>query len=164
MTEKNLQLQINVLMQQKTLLEKKLSDLVAQFLHPKLREIFKIFLDNDIPVTWTQYIPYFNDGEPCVFSVNDFLVQIPAYGDFYAYDFMWAFKGDLEDKDHPLVDAINSPTYNFPKDHQIYLKICDDWHNFVGLFANDLEKTFGSHAMVTVTHDAVVSEAYQDHD
>jgi hypothetical protein len=27
-------------------------------------------------IRWTQYAPGFNDGEPCVFSVNDFVVRV----------------------------------------------------------------------------------------
>jgi hypothetical protein len=45
-----------------------------------LKEVFEEFLTkNPIikGIAWTQYTPYFNDGEECVFSVNDpvFLLQ-----------------------------------------------------------------------------------------
>lgn len=43
-------------------------------LEPQFAEVFKGFFDenpNVGGVQWTQYTPYFNDGEECVFSVND---------------------------------------------------------------------------------------------
>lgn len=39
-----------------------------------LRKAFKIFFDENPTVTaftWTQYTPYFNDGDECVFGVHD---------------------------------------------------------------------------------------------
>ena len=40
----------------------------------KLKEFFVKFWEENPAiraVTWTQYAPYFNDGDACVFSVND---------------------------------------------------------------------------------------------
>lgn len=40
----------------------------------KIKEIFEAFWEKNPAikaVTWTQYAPYFNDGDPCVFSVHD---------------------------------------------------------------------------------------------
>ena len=42
-----------------------------------LKGVFKEVFErhpNITKLTWTQYTPYFNDGEPCVFSVNDMTV------------------------------------------------------------------------------------------
>lgn len=39
----------------------------------KFKEVFKEFWEENPGinvVTWTQYAPYFNDGEPCVFGIN----------------------------------------------------------------------------------------------
>jgi hypothetical protein len=40
----------------------------------KLKEVFNEFWEENPDVkivTWTQYAPYFNDGDPCEFSVGD---------------------------------------------------------------------------------------------
>lgn len=47
-----------------------------------LKESFKDFWDNNPKiemVTWTQYTPYFNDGEPCEFSRGD-IWALTKYG------------------------------------------------------------------------------------
>ena len=39
-----------------------------------MRSAFSVFFTENPTVTkivWTQYTPYFNDGDPCVFGVND---------------------------------------------------------------------------------------------
>lgn len=44
----------------------------------KMKEAFKAvfeqYADLDLKLVWTQYTPYFNDGEECIFSVNDIYV------------------------------------------------------------------------------------------
>lgn len=58
-----------------------------------MRTAFKEFFDAnpDIDqITWTQYTPYFNDGDPCVFGLNDMNFTLAKdevdLGDGYPYD------------------------------------------------------------------------------
>ena len=40
----------------------------------KLKEVFKLFWEKNPEVktiSWTQYAPYFNDGDACIFRVNE---------------------------------------------------------------------------------------------
>lgn len=37
----------------------------------EIGEMFKGVLPKGYAISWTQYTPYFNDGEPCTFSVKD---------------------------------------------------------------------------------------------
>lgn len=40
----------------------------------KLKEVFKLFWEKNPEVktiSWTQYAPYFNDGDACIFGVNE---------------------------------------------------------------------------------------------
>ncbi len=46
-------------------LEKKSKELFSE----SIKELFNIYPDLEI-ITWTQYTPYFNDGDECVFSAN----------------------------------------------------------------------------------------------
>lgn len=58
-------------------LVKKQEELTRQFqteARAIFKETFKLFFEKSPgvkAVIWTQYTPYFNDGEECVFSVND---------------------------------------------------------------------------------------------
>jgi hypothetical protein len=40
------------------------------------REFFEKYADIVENVYWTQYVPFFNDGEPCVFRVNDIFILL----------------------------------------------------------------------------------------
>jgi hypothetical protein len=65
----------------------------------KLKEVFKEFWDSNPEikvVTWTQYAPYFNDGDPCEFSVNDPTFSNATDPDDI-YDLKWGeYDGDTE--------------------------------------------------------------------
>jgi hypothetical protein len=57
-------------------------------------------------IGWTQYTPYFNDGEPCVFSVNDLYVcdetcNIDSY-DIYSWNEVWRGGDDK----YPLIAEV----------------------------------------------------------
>lgn len=76
-------------------LKKQIEDAKAQMRkhgEAALKGAFKEFFDKAPEVTairWTQYTPYFNDGEPCEFSVHDFhfkLAEGADTGGFYTYD------------------------------------------------------------------------------
>lgn len=59
-------------------LNKKRDDL-NQKLIISMKEIFSEFLERNPKIeyiTWTQYTPYFNDGDECVFSVHDMFMKL----------------------------------------------------------------------------------------
>lgn len=113
---------------------------------------------------WRQYTPYFNDGEPCVFS---------AYGAWFATE---------EDKDrdpdddeltighHPVLapkrwDNVLG-TYvevkQLPEVIAIY-EACKALSDAIegGSFDDVLLEAFGDHAEVTVSHAGITVEFYQ---
>lgn len=62
-----------------------------------MKEAFREFLekyDNVDNIFWTQYTPYFNDGEACEFSVNDVYLVLKGDEDACEYE-----GSDLTDKD-----------------------------------------------------------------
>lgn len=103
-------------------------------------------------VKWTQYTPYFNDGEPCVFGVHGSRVRFADmpenagdYGDGFVGE--WDFYGD---KDKVSVNR---------------RKLVLDFDNILGNGKHYvlLGSKFGDHAEVTATKDKFVVESY-DHD
>lgn len=65
----------------------------------KMKEIFKEFWQDNPGVnviTWVQYAPYFADGDPCVFSVNDLTFSNAEKDeDIWALDY-GDYNGDTE--------------------------------------------------------------------
>lgn len=97
-------------------------------------------------VRWRQYTPYFNDGEPCEFSVREPYYKLVGgsdeagdYGDGFEY------AGYM---DSPVRAAVELTKH-------------------VKLFTSELEDvfhaTFGDHAKVTVSRDLSVEVEQYDH-
>jgi|HubBroStandDraft_3_1064219.scaffolds.fasta_scaffold261295_2 hypothetical protein len=83
--------------------------------------------------SWTQYTPYWNDGEPCVFSANTHYPDI---------------NGIEEYSD----EAEKSPDFDA---QQEVVK------EFLSFFSkDDFEAMFGDHTQVTVNADGVTVEEY----
>lgn len=107
------------------------SDLKAIFdAHPEL-----------LGIRWTQYTPYFNDGDACVFSVREM---------FHRTEGMASDAGDYEDGFEGLPWAKEKRT---------------PMHEAIGAFEGALVKevalaAFGDHCQVTATRDGVTVEEY----
>lgn len=64
-----------------------------------IASLFKAFFAQYPTVTaigWTQYTPYFNDGEPCEFSKHEFGVSTRS-------DVDWENAGQYDDNDEPYI-------------------------------------------------------------
>lgn len=96
-------------------------------------------------VRWRQYTPYFNDGDPCVFSAHGVSVKlIDAPED--AGDYGDGFQGIYElEKDHPARKPLET-----------FHSIVDGGHHD-GL----LIKQFGDHAEITATKEKFVVDFYK---
>lgn len=99
---------------------------------------------------WTQYTPYFNDGEPCEFGVGDLYYKLVG--------------GDPEDGDD-CDGFLYLSTYGKPKDW-----VKPQWYTDLEALARALGKAelelaaaFGDHVRVTVTREGVDTDDY-DHD
>lgn len=64
----------NDLMAEKASLEEKIRDKGKDLFHERTKEIFEKHGDIVDTFGWAQYTPYFNDGEPCEFSVYDLFI------------------------------------------------------------------------------------------
>ena len=65
----------------------------ASDLQPAVQDVIDLAGEDFVGVKWTQYIPGFNDGDPCVFSLGEVLVRyndIPGEDDEHP-------EGDNED-------------------------------------------------------------------
>jgi hypothetical protein len=138
-------------------------------LQKKSAEIFlssfkKLFEENPTlkSFSWSQYTPYFNDGDTCYFSANT--------------DYLW-INGDQEDDASWSQEkkVISWGTYNREKriyegrieqDNPEYDKELTEASSkvkkFLSVFDEDFyQRQFGDHVQVTVTENGIETEGYE---
>lgn len=126
---------------------------------------------NIIEFGWSQYTPYFNDGDPCVFSANGIWVRTkadvtPDDEDFYSTNESYALDSgesvlsnvkqwDSTARAHVTVKGLS------PWIYAAYDK-ADALDTAVqgGAFDDVLQEAFGDHAEVTVAKDKITVERY----
>jgi hypothetical protein len=129
---------------------------------------------------WRQYTPYFNDGEPCVFSTGNVWFLTPddaedpedqeaRVNDYYAWEEEHSYcgsKGFAESFDvwtypetgRPWKTEVDNPDYDrdrFERCETLAQALYSDRFD-VALLAK-----FGDHAIVTVTKDKITVEFYE---
>ena len=112
-----------------------------------LTEFFAAYPDV-LALRWNQYAPYFNDGEPCTFSVNE-----PEL----AYSAAEADDRDVDDEDEE---------FDFTDSYDDYSKAATTIGELFGMLDNDtMEAAFGSDSQITVKRDGSIDvDSYGDHD
>lgn len=108
---------------------------------------------------WRQYTPYFNDGDPCEFSVDDICVKLtPLDEDDEGGDYEDGFFASWSLKWNNDNDEIS----NMSEDSlQALNKVFERW---VNLNIDEVaRRNFGDHAVVTATLEGFNVEFY-DHD
>jgi hypothetical protein len=142
-----------------------------------LAPLMQALLDDPtiIEFGWTQYTPYFNDGDVCEFGVYGLWVRTTAeaegtvdeYGDEYDHynlevDYhpslgkvKWHWEGEWPDREY-VVDGYEGP------DQGRYDR-CEALDRAIqsGAYENALLDAFGDHAMVTVKNDSIEVESYE---
>jgi len=94
-----------------------------------VKEVFKEFFDKHPSaesISWTQYTPYFNDGDPCYFSVNEMELNADE---------------DYEDEEKNSEESQEDPT------------LTDDFWELQNIPEEVLKSVFGDHVSVTATRD-----------
>jgi len=106
-------------------------------------------------VSWTQYTPYFNDGEPCVFQVGDMwfltekgLEDFRESGGGYAEGYAAGDKSYYEEEYRQGVTTVD------------FDKIADFKHFLSGIDEDIYEHIFGDHVYVIATKDGFEVEEY----
>jgi hypothetical protein len=104
-------------------------------------------------LTWTQYTPYFNDGDECTFRVNsvefatDENNEIESYRDFENND------GSFSAESYGLKKLVTPEEF----------KLCEQMESIIGRNKVLMEDLFGDHALVVVRANSIVVEEY-DHE
>ena len=138
---------LSSLSQEFEVIQKKfIEDALAKF-KPALLEVFEKH-PSIIKYGWTQYTPYFNDGEPCVFNVGDI-----------NYLDEERVKENEEEGDEEEEDSMDSWNWFYGDDKKKYPQL--------SVIADFLEKNedicasaFGDGVQVIVSRDGVEVEEY----
>lgn len=100
---------------------------------------------------WTQYTPYFNDGETCTFQANTYYPSMSFLTDGVEEKF-GSNTGEDEPDEPKTTEALRE-------------KAEKAITTFLGIFEDDdLEAMFGDHQQVTVCRDGTVDTEDYDHD
>lgn len=134
-------------------------------LEPSLRALLE--RDDVEAIRWTQYVPYFNDGDICEFGVGDVYIKLKGVaedGGDYEDGFLYGWDAQLKGGPNQRYDYGTRQYVNlgdpFPR-HPAY----DQFDSFStlfnsGAFHDALYDAFGDHAQITVTRDKVTVEEY----
>jgi hypothetical protein len=95
-------------------------------------------------IRWKQYTPYFNDGDPCEFSVREALV---SFGEETGGDYDDGYVGtyELKNKKHPALKAIQEFSELIQSEGM----------------SDVMQTVFDDHVQVTVTPADVEVESYE---
>jgi hypothetical protein len=113
-----------------------------------LREFFAAFPEV-AAIRWTQYTPYFNDGDACVFGVNEPCVKLMTRD----------ADEDLQEDDEVDDGLINS--YDI-KDANLK-RALNELYRQMSTIEDALKYAFGDHAEITATRRGLTIDSY-DHD
>lgn len=127
--------------------EKALKDHLNKFLdeHPEIEAL-----------RWEQYTPHFNDGDACLFSMNDISVQLASNAVGATSDEKTT--DDDDDDDGNFIES-----YELDKKHSKIAEAVEELHSELEEVEDILQEVLGDHSRITVTRDKIDVEEY-DHD
>lgn len=145
---------------------KKVREEAVKVIRENFKDLFIEFFDKHPAVecvAWTQYTPYFNDGDTCVFNVNGF-----GYKTF-----------DDDNDDYIWGECVTGRYYDYESRKWVdgllpdelalgYTEeMCKDWlelsNSLRGIPDEIYEDLFGDHSQITVTREGITVDEY-DHD
>ena len=101
---------------------------------------------------WSQYTPYFNDGETCVFQANiDYLSingENAEESDWYSENKVLSW-GTYDRVNRTYVGRVEEPNQKYNKE---LVEACEEIRDFLSNFDNDFYLSkYGDHAEITIT-------------
>lgn len=120
-----------------------------------LRAVAQPLFDAGIKlIKWTQYTPYFNDGEPCVFGVSELEFYVDKSSSFAEMD------AEDEDDEPEDLDYLN---YN-SRYEEPWKDIIETFECAHGLLSDFFESEYGDGVTVEMMPDGTFLTSEYDHD
>lgn len=135
--------------------------------------------DSFTAIRWTQYTPYFNDGDPCVFGVNAHGLKGPdddagdyedGFSGMSSYDYSYMSHEAKKFYGKPASRTYNRETLEYdyaddaiPGEHPEMVHQANKVLSMInsGAFNDALLEMFGDHAVVTLRKDKIEVEFYE---
>lgn len=108
-----------------------------------------------VAIKWNQYIPSFNDGDPCTFSLGGVYICDTQPRDEYPDDYDSEYYFEFNDK-YYSVGTIYEDKYYEKYEYKWFA----DLEDFLEDVKPELEKVFGSNATVIVFRDSIEIEEF----
>ncbi|MBD2201808.1 hypothetical protein H6G33_10655 [Calothrix sp. FACHB-1219] len=155
---------------------------VLELVVKQVRDVIEYLPDSIVGITWTQYTPFFNDGDPCTFRVNDpqwitkaeeninniFNEWVLETIDKYGEDVIQV-EGIVEQ--YILLDTwscfyqyLNNERMFFSPDKEQLFNILQDIEAALSRIESYLEDEMGGHSEIYIFKDKIVVEEYLNHD
>lgn len=141
--------------------KKQMQEAARSEVRPALQEVAQVLLEkipNITHMTWTQYAPHFNDGEPCVFHVHE-----PEFG-FGSDSETFHVSQDWQTKQLYLYSyEVDEETA--PKLTQEQLELLENVSDSIQNLEEIMEEAFGSDARVNFNlKSGEIETDYCEHD
>lgn len=142
-----------------------------------------------IMIQWKQYTPYFMDGDPCIFGIQDieFFFSKKPYNANIEYDFESNYYLSTDDTDEEnyieiaygfcsyeiihILEIINKerPLESYENPNSLeYIKNCaniipliKEFESLIYVDPSLMQETFGDHAKITITRQELSVNKYQ---
>ncbi len=156
-------------------LQKELDAINQEIFADMSKELFAKFPSLD-SFTWTQYTPYFNDGDECIFGVDEEPRDVVINGIELDPDNIWIRTSDWDSATKQYIPYSPEKIQEVNKNdlqllasakvtHEEYVAIIGAISEFLSEQDEDLMKeTFGDHAIVTLFKDGTSDSDGYDHD
>lgn len=139
-------------------IKKELATKVQTTFHELSKELFTLYPELK-SFGWTQYTPYFNDGEECTFRVNHRYPTINGFNSDYGKEGPEGWINITEGAQEQIYDSGFKPNPNF---NPYYKEIIDNVKEFLSKFGDDdFLSIFNNHVEVTITADGVKTAEYE---
>lgn len=146
-------------------LEKKIAAMAVDVFSEEVKKLFEKH-----PVlqsfSWTQYTPYFNDGDVCEFGVNrDYITLESVNGEIDDEFSLWSAEREIKEGKRQKWDSVNRTYVTEPYTPSLLDFAGIDTCNFLKEFEeNDFLVMFGDHVRVTVKRDGSVDTDDYEHE
>ena len=152
-----LQNKLRQLNKEAALIRRELTELGPTGLKPFFQQFFEKHPEF-VAIRWLQYTPYFSDGDPCHFSVNDFCPEFTKefweahrneqWKNEYSHEHRWFESCTYYLDSSPVSQAAKSALKEFRN----------------SLDSDILEAIFGDHVQIEISPAGISVEEYCDHE